>query len=467
MPEFVRLLHGVPAREVWEGELQFSSGWLADPTCLAHLGRVTGLELEHLGNEVRTQAGRADLLCHEAQQDGGLVVVECQFGTSDLDHVGRLLAYCLELGAVHGVLVAERISPEVRFLCAGHNSRWRAQCRLHAVEVGVVADADGGRGAYLRKARGGVPGNHLHGAELLSLSGDAGLERTSKEVVACLATAAPATDPVVGTQLAGTLASLPVCHANAKGGLTVALWPSTASPSELAATLGEVCQAQSATLLVLVPGMNAALERQLECLLGCVDRDLTVGVQQWRWQVLAGGGKLVAKFRAIDLQARLAGSASLERHRKRREFWRGLGLLVGRRSATKMRARTAMASSSWQLGYALGRTGFRLVTTHVQSRYCIDLRISSAEQGLVDNWYEQLHEHAAAIDDALATEFEVKWLRRGRQRVREAVVRAMWQRVVPFSHSTVASQVPGLARAVLKVEGVLLELVRDVKEFRW
>ena len=109
-PAIDRLV-SVPIRDVWADEARDLTPWLA--ANLEDLSSAIGMDLELKGSEVSVGPFSADLLLHDANT-GGLVVVENMIGTTDHDHLGKIITYAAGLEATHAVLVAETFRPEHR-----------------------------------------------------------------------------------------------------------------------------------------------------------------------------------------------------------------------------------------------------------------------------------------------------------------------------------------------------------------
>ena len=109
-PAIDRLV-SVPIREVWADEARDLTPWLA--ANLEDLSSAIGMDLELKGSEVSVGPFSADLLLHDANT-GGLVVVENMIGTTDHDHLGKIITYAAGLEATHAVLIAETFRPEHR-----------------------------------------------------------------------------------------------------------------------------------------------------------------------------------------------------------------------------------------------------------------------------------------------------------------------------------------------------------------
>lgn len=103
-------------REIWKKEAQDFTQWLAKVENLSILSEALGLGPEGLQLEAREKgvgSFSADLVCRDTNsQENSLVLIECQFGQSDHDHLGKLLTYGGGLKARTVVLVGEKIRQE-------------------------------------------------------------------------------------------------------------------------------------------------------------------------------------------------------------------------------------------------------------------------------------------------------------------------------------------------------------------
>ncbi|MXV99360.1 MAG: DUF4268 domain-containing protein [Acidimicrobiaceae bacterium] len=104
-------LDPVSIRDVWPNEAQDLTPWLAERPDF--LGDALELELELEGQEMAVGGYSADLVFRDADQ-GSRVVVENMYGTTDHDHIGKLITYAAGLDAGHVVLLAESFRPEHR-----------------------------------------------------------------------------------------------------------------------------------------------------------------------------------------------------------------------------------------------------------------------------------------------------------------------------------------------------------------
>lgn len=96
------------ARVAWPHEAHAFTPWLASN--LDELSEALGLRLTLIETEHAVGRYSADLLLEDA--DGRKVIVENQFGTTDHDHLGKLLTYCAGSDARVVVWIAETLNEE-------------------------------------------------------------------------------------------------------------------------------------------------------------------------------------------------------------------------------------------------------------------------------------------------------------------------------------------------------------------
>jgi len=102
-------LEEMPVREVWPMEERHLTPWLA--ANLDVLQAELGLRLELVEREHRVGRYELDLLLRSVE-DGRTVIVENQFGNSDHNHLGQLLAYAAGTEADVVVWLAEAFTDE-------------------------------------------------------------------------------------------------------------------------------------------------------------------------------------------------------------------------------------------------------------------------------------------------------------------------------------------------------------------
>ena len=104
-------LEQVSVRSVWPKEAGDFTPWLAENVEL--VSDALGMELEFEGQEVSVGGYSADLILRDRSSDA-VVVVENMYGSTDHDHLGKLITYAAGLDASYAVLLTETFRPEHR-----------------------------------------------------------------------------------------------------------------------------------------------------------------------------------------------------------------------------------------------------------------------------------------------------------------------------------------------------------------
>ena len=125
----------IKVRDVWPDEARDFTPWLRDN--LSELGEKLQLDLE----TVRSEAAVGDFCCDLLARDLGrdrMVVIENQFGSTDHDHLGKMLTYAAGLEASSVVWVAEKIREEHRETLEWLNRHTDKQLEFFAVTIEVI-----------------------------------------------------------------------------------------------------------------------------------------------------------------------------------------------------------------------------------------------------------------------------------------------------------------------------------------
>ena len=109
--ERIARLTRIPVADVWSHEARDLTPWLRENCDL--VGEALGMVVEPVGTEVAVGPFSADLVLR-VPDTGDRIVVELMMGTTDHDHVGKLITYAAGLEATHAVLLAEDFRPEHR-----------------------------------------------------------------------------------------------------------------------------------------------------------------------------------------------------------------------------------------------------------------------------------------------------------------------------------------------------------------
>lgn len=103
-------------RTYWRDKARDFTPWLAQDTVMASLAEAIGMRpdgLELVGRPEQAVGGfRADIVCRETAPPGRTVIIENQFGTTDHDHLGKLLTYAAGKEATILIWIAEVIREE-------------------------------------------------------------------------------------------------------------------------------------------------------------------------------------------------------------------------------------------------------------------------------------------------------------------------------------------------------------------
>lgn len=102
-------------RDVWATEPEFTR-WLAQKEYMAALGEELGIELVHVETEAGVGDFSLDILAAttEGEKAEQKVIIENQFGTTNHDHLGKVLTYASGHGASYIVWIFENLREEHR-----------------------------------------------------------------------------------------------------------------------------------------------------------------------------------------------------------------------------------------------------------------------------------------------------------------------------------------------------------------
>ena len=127
-------LEQVSVRSVWPKEAGDFTPWLAENVELMSEALEMDLELE--GQEVSVGGYSADLVFRDLSS-GALVVVENMYGSTDHDHLGKLITYAAGLDASYAVLLTETFRPEHRSALNWLNSVSTENCGFFGLSLEV------------------------------------------------------------------------------------------------------------------------------------------------------------------------------------------------------------------------------------------------------------------------------------------------------------------------------------------
>jgi hypothetical protein len=119
-------------KEVWPHEEYDFTPWLVREENLSALSKEVGLELQFEQAEVPVGPYFADILAKDAS--GRIVVIENQFGKTDHDHLGKVIAYSATLGASVVIWIAEQFTEQHQRAIEWLNERTTDDLSLFAVQ---------------------------------------------------------------------------------------------------------------------------------------------------------------------------------------------------------------------------------------------------------------------------------------------------------------------------------------------
>lgn len=131
MPEFGEM-KPVDVRELWPHEAHAFTPWLAEN--IGRLSEALGMELEILGQEADVGDFSLDLLAKDLGS-GRTVVIENQFGSTNHDHLGKLITYAAGLDATAVIWITEVVRDEHRQALEWLNRKTDAEIHFFAVVV--------------------------------------------------------------------------------------------------------------------------------------------------------------------------------------------------------------------------------------------------------------------------------------------------------------------------------------------
>jgi hypothetical protein len=128
-------LKRLSVRSVWPTEARHFTPWLAEN--IAALGAAIGMDLELVETEAPVGEYSADLVATDLGT-GRPVVIENQFGATDHDHLGKLIAYASGVDAPTVIWVAESIRDEHRQALDWLNQRTDSDTQFFGLVLEVL-----------------------------------------------------------------------------------------------------------------------------------------------------------------------------------------------------------------------------------------------------------------------------------------------------------------------------------------
>jgi len=140
-------IKSVDIRELWPNEARDFTPWLAEN--IDRLGDALGMNLEITASEADVGDFSLDLLAKDLGSERP-VVIENQFGSSNHDHLGKVITYAAGVDATAVIWITESVRDEHRQALEWLNRRTHAEIHFFAVVVEVVR-IDASRPAVLFK----------------------------------------------------------------------------------------------------------------------------------------------------------------------------------------------------------------------------------------------------------------------------------------------------------------------------
>ena len=139
LQELARIENVGDLHKVWEHEAHDFTPWLAENISL--LSGTLGINLEVRAQEAQVGIYSLDILAHDRDHDRP-VVIENQLGTTDHDHLGKLLTYAAGFNANTMVWVAGEFRDEHREALDLLNQRTDVDTQFFGVEMELTKIGD-------------------------------------------------------------------------------------------------------------------------------------------------------------------------------------------------------------------------------------------------------------------------------------------------------------------------------------
>jgi Domain of unknown function (DUF4268) len=120
---------------MWADEARDFTPWLSQN--IGRLGETLGMDLELTAREASVGEFSCDLLARDLST-GRVVIIENQFGTTNHDHLGKIITYAAGLEAEAVVWVAEKVREEHRQALEWLNRHSDSAIRFFAVTIELL-----------------------------------------------------------------------------------------------------------------------------------------------------------------------------------------------------------------------------------------------------------------------------------------------------------------------------------------
>lgn len=135
MDEDFGILSRVDPRSVWPDEARHFTPWLSEN--LDQLGNILGMELELVDVEATVGDFAVDILAKNLGTSGE-IVIENQFGSTDHDHLGKIITYAAGFEASVVVWLAESIREEHRQALDWLNQRTDTETQFFGIVIELI-----------------------------------------------------------------------------------------------------------------------------------------------------------------------------------------------------------------------------------------------------------------------------------------------------------------------------------------
>lgn len=129
-------LQPVELNNIWPGEAQNFTPWLAEEENLILLGETLGMDLELEAQEINVGKFRADILCKNTVDDSW-VVIENQLERTNHKHLGQILTYSAGLNAYTVIWIAKEFEQEHLSALGWLNEITHERFRCFGIEIKV------------------------------------------------------------------------------------------------------------------------------------------------------------------------------------------------------------------------------------------------------------------------------------------------------------------------------------------